>query len=130
MPASIVALAAFGLAVAAAALIGVLAVSDTSSQYGMIAISGWLVWRSTGWSSRLIPYGVQLVLNAIWTPLFFGAGLRGLALIEIVLLWLAIAWTVATFRKVSKPAAWLLVPYWLWTTFATALNAAVWIQNR
>ncbi|MET7280546.1 TspO/MBR family protein [Kribbella sp. NPDC005582] len=153
MPASIVALAAFGLAVAAAALIGVLAVTDTSGEYAaleqpgwappswlfgpvwtalyvMIAISGWLVWRSTGWTSRLIPYGVQLVLNAIWTPLFFGAGLRGPALIEIVLLWLAIGWTVATFRKVSTTAAWLLAPYWLWTTFATALNAAVWTLNR
>ncbi len=70
------------------------------------------------------------MLNAIWTPLFFGAGLRGLALIEIVLLWLAIGWTVAVFRKVSTTAAWLLAPYWLWTTFATALNAAVWILNR
>ncbi|MFK4088201.1 TspO/MBR family protein [Kribbella sp. NPDC020789] len=145
-------IAGFGIAVAAAALIGVLAVTDTADRYAgldqpswappswlfgpvwtvlyvMIAISGWLVWRRTGWSRELVPYGVQLVLNAIWTPLFFGAELRGLALIEIVLLWLAIGWTVFRFRKIHRTAAWLLVPYWLWTTFATALNAAVWAMN-
>ncbi|TDD57743.1 tryptophan-rich sensory protein [Kribbella antibiotica] len=147
------ALAAFAVATAAAALIGVLAVTDTSTQYAgldqpawappswlfgpvwtvlyaMIAISGWLVWRRTGWSRALVPYAVQLVLNAIWTPLFFGAGQRGPALIEIVLLWLAIGWTIWTFRPIRRTAAWLLVPYWLWTTFATALNAAVWSLNR
>jgi benzodiazapine receptor len=140
-------------AVAAAALIGALGVQGTTERYAelqqpswappswlfgpvwtvlyvMIAISGWLVWRRTGWSKELVPYAVQLVLNAIWTPLFFGANAIGLALIEIVVLWAAIAWTVVTFRQVSRPAAALLLPYWAWTSFATALNAAIWWLNR
>lgn len=140
-------------AVAAAALIGALGVQGTTERYAelqqpswappswlfgpvwtvlyvMIAISGWLVWRRTGWSKELIPYAVQLVLNAIWTPLFFGANAIGLALIEIVVLWAAIAWTVVTFRQVSRPATALLLPYWAWTSFATALNAAIWWLNR
>ncbi|WP_405059559.1 tryptophan-rich sensory protein [Kribbella sp. NBC_01505] len=143
----------FVAAAVATALIGVLAVTDTAEQYksldqpswappswlfgpvwtvlyALIAISGWLVWRRTGWSAELVPFAVQLVLNAVWTPLFFGFGLRGLALIDIALLWLAIAWTVVRFRGRSGVAVWLLVPYWLWTTFAAALNAAVWSLNR
>jgi benzodiazapine receptor len=98
--------------------------------YAMIALSGWLAWRRVGWSNQLIPYAVQLALNAIWTPLFFGAGHRGIALAEIIALWLAIAWTVLTFRRISRPATALLLPYWAWTTFATALNAAVWHLNK
>jgi translocator protein len=98
--------------------------------YVMIAVSGWLVWRRVGWSRELIPYGVQLLLNAVWTPLFFGSGLRGLALIDIVLLWLAIAWTVWRFQRIRPVAAALLLPYWAWVTFATALNASIWYLNR
>jgi len=146
-------LALFLAAVAAAALIGVLGVQRTSETYQAleqpswappswlfgpvwtvlyvaIAISGWLVWRRVGWSGELVPYGVQLVLNAIWTPLFFGAGRQGLALLDIVLLWLAIGWTVLTFRHIRLVAAALLVPYWAWTTFAAALNASIWLLNR
>lgn len=150
---SAAALAVYLLAAATAALIGVLGVQGTTEQYAdlqqpswappswlfgpvwtvlyvMIAVSGWLVWRKTGWSKHLVPYAVQLVLNAIWTPLFFGANAAGLALVEIVLLWAAIAWTVITFRKLSRPAAWLLAPYWAWVTFAAALNASIWWLNR
>ncbi|TWD79935.1 TspO/MBR related protein [Kribbella amoyensis] len=140
-------------AVAVAALIGVVGVSGTAERYqslaqpgwappswvfgpvwtvlyGMIAVSGWLVWRQVGWGRELVPFAVQLVLNAAWTPLFFGAGAMGIALIEIVVLWFAIGWTVLTFWRVRRAAAVLLLPYWAWTTFATALNAAVWWLNR
>jgi len=140
-------------AVAVAALAGVLGVQNTAETYqnlrqpswappswvfgpvwtvlyAMIATSGWLVWREVGWRRELVPYAVQLALNAIWTPLFFGAGQRGLALIEISILWLAIGWTVLTFRRVRQLSAALLLPYWAWTTFALALNAAVWSLNR
>ncbi|MEV6267413.1 TspO/MBR family protein [Kribbella sp. NPDC051936] len=146
-------LAGFGAAVAAAALIGGLAVADAASRYRAleqpawappswlfgpvwtvlyvtIAVSGWMVWRRSGWSSALTIYTVQLLLNAAWTPLFFGAGLRGIALAEILLLWPAIVWTIRRFHSIRPAAAWLLVPYLLWTTFATALNAAVWYLNR
>jgi len=93
--------------------------------YAMIAVAGWLVWRRVGWTPALTVYAAQLVLNAAWTPIFFGAGRYGWALADIVLLWVLIGVTVVMFRRVSRPAAWLLVPYWLWVTYATALNAAI-----
>ncbi|GAA3339250.1 tryptophan-rich sensory protein [Amorphoplanes nipponensis] len=142
----------FALAVTAAALIGVLGVTGTSAEYqsldqpswappswlfgpvwtvlyAMIAVAGWLVWRRTGWNRALTVYAVQLGLNAVWTPIFFGAGRYGLALADIVVLWLLIGATVLLFRPISRTAAWLLVPYWGWVTFATALNAAIWSAN-
>jgi translocator protein len=148
-----VVLAGFLAAVAIAAVIGAVGVQGTSDTYKQldqpgwappswlfgpvwtilyvgIAISGWLVWRRVGWAHELVPYAIQLALNAIWTPLFFGSGLRGLALIEIVLLWLCIGWTVRTFRRTEPVGAALLLPYWAWTTFATALNASIWYLNR
>jgi tryptophan-rich sensory protein len=74
-------------------------------------------------------YTVQLVLNAIWTPLFFGAGRYGVAFADIVVLWLLIAATVLTFRRISRPAAALLLPYWAWVTYASALNLSIWVLN-
>jgi tryptophan-rich sensory protein len=97
--------------------------------YGMIAVSGWLVWRVRGWTPALVVYAVQLVLNAAWTPLFFGAGQYGLAFTDIVLLWLAIMITVVVFWRVRRSAALLLIPYLLWVSFAAALNLAVWQLN-
>ena len=97
--------------------------------YAMIAIAGWLVWRRVGWGRELWWYTGQLVLNAIWTPLFFGAGMYGLAFGEIVLLWLAIGVTIWAFRPVSSTAAVMLVPYWAWVTFAAALNLEIWRLN-
>ena len=146
-------LAAFGAAATAAALLGALAVTGTATEYAtlrrpgwappswlfgpvwtvlyaMIAVAGWLVWRRVGFDRSLIPYAVQLVLNAAWTPIFFGLGAYGWALVDIVAMWVAIGVTVVGFRRVSRPAALLLVPYWLWVTFATALNAAIWLLNR
>lgn len=97
--------------------------------YVTVAVAGWLVWRRTGVSAPLVPYAVQLVLNAAWTPLFFGAGAYGAAAGEIVLLWVAIGVTVLAFGRVHTGAAWLLVPYWAWTTYAAALNVAIWSLN-
>ena len=142
----------FALAVTAAALIGVLGVTGTSAEYqnldqpswappswlfgpvwtvlyAMIAVAGWLVWRRTGWNRALTVYAVQLALNAIWTPIFFGFGRYGLALVDIAVLWVLIGVTVWLFRPISRAAAWLLVPYWAWVSFATALNAAIWHAN-
>ena len=75
-------------------------------------------------------YLVQLLLNAIWTPLFFGFGQYGLALVDIVGLLVAIVASIALFWRVSIPAALLLVPYAMWVAFAMALNAAIWLANR
>jgi translocator protein len=77
-----------------------------------------------------ILYGLQLSLNALWSILFFGRRAPGIALIEIVLLWVAIVLTIVAFARISRVAALLLVPYLLWTTFATVLNAAIWRLNR
>lgn len=100
--------------------------------YASIAVAGWLVWRRVGvnrgrWA--LTAYGVQLLLNAAWTPIFFGARLFGVAFAEIVVLWLAIGVTVVLFARIHRAAAALMVPYWAWTTFAAALNFAVWQLN-
>jgi tryptophan-rich sensory protein len=100
--------------------------------YALIAVSGWLVWRRAGWSgarTALTVYAVQLVLNALWTPLFFGAGLFGIAFAEIVLLAAVIVATIVLFARHSRTAAAMLVPYLLWVSFAAALTFAIWTFN-
>jgi tryptophan-rich sensory protein len=77
-----------------------------------------------------ILYGLQLSLNALWSVLFFGRRAPLAALVEILLLWAAIVLTIVAFARISRVAALLLVPYLLWTTFATVLNAAIWRLNR
>ena len=151
----IVALAISVLAVVAASVIGGLA-SATSAEdyarleqpswappswvfgpvwtllYAMMAFAAWLVWRSGPWSETrpaLTAYAVQLVLNAAWTPLFFGMGWRGLAFAELTVLWLVLLTTIALFLRRSTVAGWLLLPYLTWTTFALCLNFAVWQLN-
>jgi tryptophan-rich sensory protein len=103
--------------------------------YAAQSVAAWLVWRSDpadgpdgGAALRL--YGAQLALNTAWTLLFFGARSIGLAVVEIAVLWIAIAATINSFRHRSPLAAWLLVPYLAWVTFATALNVAIWRRNR
>ncbi|TKK81277.1 tryptophan-rich sensory protein [Herbidospora galbida] len=97
--------------------------------YAMIAISGWLVWEACGLDRSFVPYVVQLVLNALWTPLFFGAGLYGAAFVDIALLWVAIVVNIVVFLRRRRVAGWLLVPYLLWVTFAAALNLSIWTAN-
>jgi tryptophan-rich sensory protein len=97
--------------------------------YLMIAVSAWLVWRKVGWDRSLTLWVIQLLLNLAWTPLFFGAGLTVWALVDIVVLLVLVAATLALFRPVSGVAAWLLVPYLGWVGFATALTFAIWRLN-
>lgn len=102
--------------------------------YALMAISAFLVWHK-GLNYRavrvaLILFLVQLILNALWTPLFFGAKMPGLAFTEILLLWVTIALTILTFARVSRAAALLLVPYIAWVSFAAILNASIWLLNR
>ena len=75
-------------------------------------------------------YSVQLGFNTLWSVIFFGLRSPGLALAEIVVLWGLIAGTIRSFARVRPSAAALLAPYLAWTTFATALNAAIWWMNR
>ena len=100
--------------------------------YATIALSGWLVWRETGFAGAAVPltaYSIQLVLNAAWSPIF---GLRrpDLAAIEIALLWATIVATILLFHPVSPVAAGLLIPYLAWVSFAAALNLSIWRRNR
>lgn len=100
--------------------------------YFCIGLSGWLVWREAGWRSAapaLAVYGLQLILNAAWSWLFFGLHRPGLAFAEIVVLWLGILATVLLFKRLSRPAAWLLLPYLCWVGFAGVLNLSLWQLN-
>jgi len=101
--------------------------------YTMMAVAAWLVWQRGGWASQrraLAIFLVQLLLNAAWTPLFFGLHWMGVAFVEIVMLWFAILATILSFRAVSRAAAWLLVPYLAWVSFASCLNFELWRLNR
>lgn len=99
--------------------------------YAMMAVAGWLVWRRGGATSQLALrwFAVQLVLNVSWSAVFFGLQLPGLAFVEILMLWVAIAATLVTSWKVSRAAGILLAPYLLWVSFATILNFAIWRLN-
>ncbi len=101
--------------------------------YALIGIAAFLIWRM-GWERKDIRmalgvFGIQLFLNAIWSIIFFGLQSSGWALVDIALLWLAIVWTMVIFYKISRPAAYLLVPYILWVSFASYLNYSIWILN-
>lgn len=102
-----------------------------SALYLLMAVAAWLVWRADPrWRNpAIIAYGVQLVLNLLWSPLFFGLGWRGLALVDIFLLDVAVAVTIAAFWKVRRSAAVMMLPYFAWILFATALNYSVWSLN-
>lgn len=76
-----------------------------------------------------VAFGIQLALNAAWSLIFFGLHRIDLALIELVLLWLAIIATIRLFFRVSKSATVMMVPYLLWVTFAIGLNAGFLILN-
>jgi tryptophan-rich sensory protein len=69
------------------------------------------------------------VLNAAWTPVFFGAQQIAAAFFVIIALWVVLAWTVRRFFPLSTVAGWLLVPYLLWVTYAAVLNGALWVLN-
>jgi len=100
--------------------------------YVLMAVAAWLVWREGGWKAQGRTLGLflfQWVLNALWTPLFFGLHRPGLAFAEIVVLWLAIAATLASFWKVRMAAGVLLVPYLAWVSFAAVLNCTIWRLN-
>ncbi len=101
--------------------------------YLLMGIAAFLVWKN-GWDHKdvrkaLSVFGLQLVLNAVWSIIFFGLHSPFWALIDIALMWLAIVWTMTLFYKISKPAMWLLVPYILWVSFASYLNYTIWILN-
>lgn len=100
--------------------------------YLMMAVAAWIVWGTAGFAGAGLALGawfVQLTLNLVWTPVFFGLRRPDLGFVVIDALWLAIAATIALFAPVSLLAAALLVPYLAWVTFAAALNLAIWRMN-
>lgn len=120
--------------------------------YLLMGMASWLVWqkgkaanqndhtltssadesktRSVGVPNALTWYGLQLVANALWPLLFFGARRIRFALGELIVLWTLIAGTALQFYRIQPLAGELLLPYWAWTSFATFLNATVWRLNR
>lgn len=99
--------------------------------YLAMAVAAWLVWRSNSplRMPALAAYGIQLVLNLVWTPLFFAMNLRLAALADIIVLDVALIVTIALFFRASRTAGMLLVPYLGWVLFATALNYSIWSLN-
>ena len=96
--------------------------------YGLMAVAAWLVWRTPKSHSRtdaVMLFGTQLTFNFLWTPAFFHFHATGLALVIIMLLWLAILLTALRFWRLSHLAAGLMVPYLAWVTFATVLNVEI-----
>jgi tryptophan-rich sensory protein len=102
--------------------------------YIMMGVAAFLIWRTGldvgGVKIALIAFAVQLALNGLWSILFFGLQAPGWAMVEIVLLWIAIVATAVLFWRISPLAGVLLVPYWGWVSFAAILNASLWWLNR
>lgn len=101
--------------------------------FAFMGIAAFLIWRE-GWNRKdvKIAFGafiIQLVLNTLWSIIFFGFHNPGVAFVEIIFLWLAILAIIIVFSKVSKPAAWFLVPYIFWVSIAAYLNYTIWILN-
>jgi translocator protein len=101
--------------------------------YVLMGTAAWTVSRER-YHERHRPalacYFMQLLLNAAWAPLFFGARNIGAGLFVMVALWLAIVSTVREFFRVRAPAAWILLPYLAWVTFAMGLNFSIWRLNQ
>jgi len=101
--------------------------------YTLMGISAYFVWRQgindSQVKTALIIFGVQLFLNALWSPIFFGFRALFAGLIVIIIMWIAILLTILAFLKISTVAAVLLIPYILWVSFATILNFSLWILN-
>jgi len=101
--------------------------------YLLMGIALFLVWRrglkTAGVKAALVLFLIQLVLNVLWSVLFFGLHQPALAFFEIAALWVLILLTMLKFFGFSRPAGWLLFPYLLWVSFASLLNFFLWRLN-
>lgn len=99
----------------------------------LMGIASFLIWQSDASihekRDAFAAYGMQLLLNVLWSVIFFGLQSPGVAFGEIIALWLAIAVTIKEFSKIYRPAAWLMAPYLAWVSFAAFLNFSIWILN-
>lgn len=100
----------------------------------LMGISLFLVWKKKEENPQargaLLLFFIQLILNALWSVLFFGLRSPLLGLVEILLLWVAILLTLQRFARISKPGAYLMLPYFVWVSFAILLNFSIWMLNR
>jgi tryptophan-rich sensory protein len=99
----------------------------------LMGIAIYLVWNK-GYKNKDVKLGVnmfavQLSLNILWSAIFFGIKDLALAFVEIIALWIAIALTMCHFKKVSKKAFWMMLPYLAWVSFAAVLNLSIWLLN-
>jgi tryptophan-rich sensory protein len=102
-----------------------------SALFLLMGISLFLVWKKKKLGDKVFnSFWIQLGLNVLWSIIFFGLENPGLALLEIILLWIFIKKNINSFYKVNKKASALLYPYLAWVSFASLLNAAVWWINR
>lgn len=102
--------------------------------YIMMAIAAYRILR-LGWERgevriALIMFGLQLFFNLIWTQLFFGWQMRGVAFLDIILLLAVLIITAVKFFHLDHVAGYLLIPYILWVSFASILNLSIWLMNR
>lgn len=99
--------------------------------YIAMAVAAW--WVSLSPSALAVPavalWSWQIVMNALWSPVFFGLRRLGAAMVVIAFLWVAVALTTWTFWQVAPLAGWLMAPYLFWVSYAGALNFALWRMN-
>ena len=102
--------------------------------YLLMGISLWLIWKSNTPAPQkinaIILFALQLFLNFWWSIIFFNFHSPAFALVNIILMLILILLTIISFSKHSKPAAWLLVPYMAWVSFAAILNYTIWVLNK
>ena len=101
--------------------------------YAMMGISFFLIWTNKSQVPKkrqtIIVFFTQLLLNAIWSPIFFGMRSPFTGLVVIIILWIFILLTMFNFYKISKTAGLLLIPYFIWVSSATILNFSIWQLN-
>jgi tryptophan-rich sensory protein len=106
-----------------------------TSLYVMMGVAAGFIWNQITTQKAAVTkalqfFTIQLVLNALWSYLFFGLHNLMLATIEVVLLWLMIFETYSQFAKINKTASYLMLPYLAWVSFASVLTASIWWLNR
>jgi tryptophan-rich sensory protein len=100
--------------------------------YLLIGLAGYFAWTRGSRETRtaaITVWGAQLFVNALWSPLFFGLHRSGWAMASLVFLWLLVLLCIGLFSQRSRLAAGLMIPYFLWISFAGALNAAIMALN-
>lgn len=103
-----------------------------TSLYLLMGYSAYRIYQNKSSANKKLAYRlftIQLILNFFWSILFFGLHLIGIALLEISCLWICILAMIIQFKTIDKTAAYLNIPYLLWVSFATILNAAIWYLN-